>query len=119
MSKPFRDVQHAAVFCRQFCRFPLLERGRIESQVNDYIVNRSHRASHQLGFFVELDLIVHPAQSAFSLVERKIALHEPGVKPTCFKFALAPTSSKEAAFIFDPLWVDDERTLQRRRCEYH
>jgi hypothetical protein len=100
MGTPLRDIEHPAIVYRQLHRYPLFEGGRIWAEIDNHIVNGSHRASNQLGFFTGLDLVVHATERALLLIIRNATLHQSGIESMCFAFGLTPGSRKKAALVF-------------------
>ena len=89
----------------------LLEGRGMGTEIEDHVIDRSHRTSNELGLFMRSGLKVHPAQGAFLLVERNAALHQPWIQPMHFKFTLTPNASKKAAFVLLLFRFKDKRAL--------
>ena len=79
MGKPLGNVQHAPILRRKLHGHPLSEGGTIGTQINNYVVNGSHRAADQFRFFERSGLIMHSTERSFLLVERNVALHPLGM----------------------------------------
>src|SRR5262249_47101768 len=69
MSEPLGDVQHSPILRRKLCGQPLSEGGTVGTQINNYVVNGSHRATDQFRFFGGDGLIMHPTERRFLLIE--------------------------------------------------
>ena len=55
---------------------------------------------------------MHSTERAFFLIERNVALHPLRTQPISRGFPLAPAPGEKTAFVFQPLSLNDERTLQ-------
>src|SRR5262249_46812301 len=69
MGESLGDIQHPPILSRKLCGQPLSERGTFGTQINNYVVDGSHRATDQFHFSRRSGLIMHPTEGSFLLVE--------------------------------------------------
>jgi hypothetical protein len=108
----FWDVKHPPVFRGELDGEVLLERGRRRTQVDDGVKDRSRCTPHKLRLRKGSGLEMHPAQSAFVLVERNVALGHLRVQPVSLEFPPAKGAGQKAALVFVLLWFNHKRTQQ-------
>ena len=73
---------------------------RVLPDVDDDIVNGTHRAPDQFVLLVRRSLEMHPAQRAGLLVERHIALDEPGSQAFRREFFFAEGTREKPPLVF-------------------
>jgi len=96
-----------------------LESRGMLTQIDDHIVDRSHRTSNELGLFMRSGLKVQSAKGALSPVKRYAALHQPWIQPMRFKLTLTPSASKKATFVVLLFRFKDKRVRESGGDENH
>src|SRR5262249_42476676 len=69
MGESLGDIQDPPIFRRKLCGQPLSESGTVRTQIDNYVVNGSHRATDQFRFFRGDRLIMHPTERRFLPIE--------------------------------------------------
>src|SRR5579884_909733 len=97
--KPFRDVEHPAIFLTQYdFKVPGKSR-RVLAQIDDNIENGPGNTPDQLGFLMAISLKVHPSQGPFPVIIRKRSLFQMGVEAPFSEFAFTPRAGKETSLV--------------------
>jgi hypothetical protein len=119
VGKALRNVEHRVVMSSKNQTEILFKRRGLGPQINDCVIDRAPRASHQLRLCVGGDLVVHPAQRALLLAKRNTALRQAWVQAVHFELPLAPGTCEEPSIVFPFLWLYDEGTRESGLGENH
>src|SRR6266511_3367504 len=93
--------------------------GRVRTQVDDHVVDRSVAAADQLGLLVRRRLPVHAPHGAPVPVQRDVALHRGGVEAVLGELPGAEGAREQAALVGVRLRVDHERVRKSGLGEDH
>src|SRR5437867_1369755 len=117
VGQPLRNIDHAEIVARELEGQPVAEGGRSGPDVQGHVVDRPAGASDQLRLRVGRDLVVHSAKRSLLEVESDVALRDGRIEAAGLELAPGPGAREETALVHDPLGIDREEALQRRRSE--
>jgi hypothetical protein len=113
------NVKRSAIIVGQLNRHPVLVGQGIPTQIYGHVVDCTRNAADHFILAVGRHLIVHSAQGALPLIERRAALRHAGVQAMSLKLVLAESAGEEAPLVLDSLCLDDENPLELGFDENH
>src|SRR4029453_6650211 len=113
----FRYVEHPrrlAWLGSQFDRRPLPKSCRIDTQIDNHVVQRAPTTAYEFRFAVNPLLKVHASKGPPLAVVRQVSLDDSGVQPMCLKLAPAIAAREKPTVVFVRVQVDLDDPFQIR-----